>query len=181
MRTQLLIGIATVGLVVSAVVAAADSSQSALWTPRKLSQFSPPFTPDVPDSSCDRIIDRVRLVLLKFGARESDMQLDARRCYAGPGPSVDVSFSALAPAARTGNNATTATVDARWQTVQLSGDVENNAGLANCSYLRYVTMKVLPLFATRNVKLISLADCATVDVGLSAQVLIPTQRLVKSR
>jgi len=52
--------------------------------------------------------------------------------------------------------------------------------LVDCSYLEYVTKKVLPLFTTRSVKLISPADCAKIKVGLSAQVLMPPQQVATS-
>jgi hypothetical protein len=73
----------------------------------------------------------------------------------------------LAPIGKTGKDAGGPSVEARWQTVQLSpGD---------CDYLEYVTGKVLPLFSTREVKLIPKAGCEKYGVGLSAQVLKPVQ------
>jgi hypothetical protein len=140
MRMKFLLLLATIGLVVAT---AAGASQIAVWTPRTLSQFSPPIIPEAPD---------------KLGARASHLHVDARRCYAAPGSSVDVSFSVLAPTAKTGNKAATAAVEARWQTVQLSREVDAGAGA----------------------KFIALADCGKINVGLSAQVLMPAQQLAAS-
>src|SRR5665213_1475036 len=169
MRTQLLMLIAAIGLVGSATAAAADSTQSATWTQRKLLGFSPPpnYAPGVGYASnsqfisCDEIIDRVQFILVQLGARPDDIAVDQRDCRRGQSTvrSVDVKFSVLAPADTPANPAAGASVEAHWQTIELGGA---DVGLGDCAFLRYVTLKVLPLFATRNVKLISPDVCAKV-------------------
>jgi hypothetical protein len=182
MRTQLLMLIAALGLVGSATAAAAataaDSTQSATWTQRKLLRFSPPsnyvpangYLSNTHFMSCDELIDRVKFVLLQLGARPDDILVDQRDCRRGGVEvrSVDVTFSVLAPTDSAGRPAAGPPIEARWQTVRLGGaDVQ----LGDCAFLKYVTLKVLPLFSTRNVKLIPTHVCANVGVGLSAQVL----------
>jgi hypothetical protein len=199
MRSHLLMFIAAMGLVGSAMAqapaaapaapsTATDSGQPATWTQRRLLQFSPP--PDyVPANgyetnthfiSCDELIDRVTFVLLQLGARAGDFVVDQRDCRRG-GPtarSIDVTFSALTPINDAGAKAAGAPVEAHWHTVQLGGAA---MGIGDCAFLRYATVKILPLFATREVKLISSADCARLGVGLRAQVLKLPQEQAASR
>jgi hypothetical protein len=174
MRAQLLM----VGLVGSVTAAAADSTQSATWTQRKLLNFSPPpnYAPGVGYASnanfisCDQIIDRLQFILVHLGARPDNMTVDQRDCRRGQSTvrSVDVKFSVLAPTDPAAKAAGGAPVEAHWQTIELGG---SDVGLGDCAFLKYVTLKVLPLFATRNVKLISPDVCAKVGVGLRAEVL----------
>jgi hypothetical protein len=83
-----------------------------------------------------------------------------------------------------------AVADAQWQTVELKVPVNfewdysmDRSGASlhddihDCAYLRYATEKVLPLFSTREVKLIPRDVCGQHDVGLRAQVLKLTQQL----
>ena len=181
MRFKRLMLIATIGLVAIAAEPAsaagtpfasgsADANESAVWTDRKLLQFSPPAYNGGPANSCDQIIDRLKSVLLRLGARARDLNVDAGRCYAIPGLGVDVSFSVLVPAGSTARNAAAPSAEARWQLVQL----KPLDPLLDCAYLEYVTTKVLPLFSTREVKLIPRAECGKYGIGLSAQVLKPT-------
>jgi hypothetical protein len=176
MRAQLLLFIAALGLVGS-MTAAADSTQSATWTQRKLLRFSPPpnYAPGVGYASnanfisCDQLIDRVQFILVQLGARPDNMTVDQRDCRRGQSTvrSVDVKFSVLTPTDRAAPTAG-APVEAHWKTVELGGA---DVGLGDCAFLRYVTLKVLPLFATRNVKLITPDVCAKVGVGLRTEVL----------
>lgn len=177
MRIQLLMLIAAIGLVGS-VTAAADSSQSATWTQRKLLRFSPPSNYIPADGyltnsqflSCDELINRLQFVLLKLGARADNIAVDQRDCRRSGVEvrSVDATFSVLAPAGNTGKPGAGAPVEARWQIIELGGA---DMGIGDCAFLKYVTTKILPLFSTRNVKLISTADCGRLGVGLRAEVL----------
>jgi hypothetical protein len=177
MRTQLPMLIAAIGLVGSAT-AAADSTQSATWTQRKLLQFSPPsnyvpangYLSNTHFLSCDELIDRVQFVLLKLGARADHITVDQRECRRSGVEvrSIDATFSVLAPIDNTGKPVAGAPVEAHWQTIELGGP---DVGLGDCAFLRYVTLRILPLFSARNVKLISTADCARLGVGLRAEVL----------
>jgi hypothetical protein len=192
MRTQLLSIIATIGLVGAAAVAAADSpaagsTQTATWAQRKLLAFSPPadyvpangYETNTHFISCDEIISRVTFVLQQLGARADDIVVDQRDCRRG-GPlarSIDVSFSVLAPIETVSKDVAGPPLEARWRIVQLGG---TDTGMGDCAFLRYVTIKVLPLFTTRNVKLIPAADCVRLKVGLRAEVLKMPQRQADS-
>jgi len=170
-RTPLLMLLASLALAGSA---AAD--QTATWTERKLLHFSPPAL-YVPENgyltnthfiSCDQLIDRVTFVLQQLGARPG--AVDQRGCHKGNGmvKSIDVTFSVLAPLDATPHNYGPP-IPARWQTVELSGSDSGR----DCAFLRYATIKILPLFPARNIKLISPDDCARLGVGLRAEVLKP--------
>jgi hypothetical protein len=196
MRIKLLTLLATIGLVASAAAAAqapaaatapasdaTDAVQTATWTKRKLVRFSPPsnyvpangYESNTHFLSCDEIIARVEFLLRQLGAR--DISVDQRDCRRNGivERSLDVSFLALAPTDTMDKRAAGALVDAHWQTVQMGGaDVQ----IGDCAFLRYATIKLLPLFATRNVKLIPEADCARLGVGLRAQILRPARLLV---
>ncbi len=192
MRTRLLMLIATIGLVTAATMAAAavpataaDSTQSATWTQRKLLRFSPPSNYVPPNGylsnthflSCDELIDRMKFLLSQLGAR--DMVVDQRDCRRGGVlvRSLDVTFSVLTPTDDTLKAGTGAPVEAHWRTVELGGA---DVGLGDCAFLRYATIKILPLFSAKDVKLIPTEVCAKVGVGLRAQVLAPTQQLAAS-
>jgi hypothetical protein len=188
MRTQLLMLLAAIGLVGSATAAAADSTQSATWTQRKLLNFSPPpnYAPGVGYASnaqfisCDQMIERVQFILVQLGARPDDMVVDQRDCRRGQSTarSIDVKFSVLALTDIATKPAAGAPVEAHWRTIELGGAA---VGLGDCAFLRYVTLKVLPLFATRNVKLISPDVCAKVGIGLRTEVLKAPQDETASR
>jgi hypothetical protein len=193
MRTPLLMLVAAIGLVAAATTAAAatpttaaaDSTQTATWTQRTLMRFSPPSNYVPPNGylsnthflSCDELIDRMKFLLSQLGAR--DIVVDQRDCRRGGVlvRSVDVTFSVLAPIDNTLKAGAGAPVEAHWQTVELGGA---DVGLGDCAFLRYATIKILPLFATKDVKLIPTEVCAKVGVGLRAQVLRPTQQLAAS-
>jgi hypothetical protein len=102
-----------------------------------------------------------------------DLKIDPRRCLGDGGHrTVDATFWVLAPANK--SDGTTRGVAARWQIVEMhAGDFI----LSGCAYLKYVTQTILPLFSTRDVKLISNAVCNKTDVGLRAHVLVPVQPL----
>jgi hypothetical protein len=173
MRTPLLILIAAVGLFGAATAAAADSSQTAVWTQRKLLHFVHPAvinseTGEWTDISCDQLHDNVIFVLRQLGARASDMVVDERPCHtSGLLRSMDVTFSVLAPAGNGASNPSWQLVPAQWKTVTLRG---------NCQFLEYITQKVLPLISTKDAKYISLNDCSRLGgIGLYTKVLVPAQ------
>ncbi len=180
MRAQVLILIAAIGLVGSAV-AAEDSTQTATWTPRTLMRFSPPsnyvpangYLSNTHFLSCDELINRMNFLLSQLGAR--DIVVDQRDCRRGGVEmrSIDATFSVLAPTDSTHKPAAGAPtpVEAHWQTVELGGA---DVGLGDCAFLKYATIKLLPLFSTKDVKLIPTEVCAKVGVGLRAQVLKPS-------
>jgi hypothetical protein len=171
MRTRILLLIATAGLGASAAVAAADSVQTAVWEPRTLRHFTLPLVVNSENgplqmASCDQIYDEAKLLLLQLGARASDIRADLRGCYAYTiERSIDLTFSVLVPTAQTTPTTTNARgplVEAHWKTVLLKG---------NCRLLEDATKKIVPLFSTSDVKLISSADCAKLGVGFFGKVL----------
>ena len=190
MRSRLLFLIAASGLLGAANLAmadtqaaapivseATDTSQSGVWTFRELQFLGPAYlSPGVRDSgeplqlsrtSGDQLFDQVSFVLRQLGARRID--LDSRGCWPVKlRPCVDVKFAVLTTDAKGGRHALSAPVGAHWQTVTLGG---------NCELLEQATKAILPLFATRNVKLISKDDCERLHVGLRAEVLEPSQKL----
>lgn len=184
MRAQLFMLIAAFGLVGSAT-AAADSTQSATWTQRKLMRFSPPSNYVPPNGylsnthflSCDELIDRMNFLLSQLGAR--DIVVDQRDCRRGGVllRSIDVTFSVLAPTDGPPKPGAATPVEAHWQTVELGGA---DVGLGDCAFLKYATIKILPLFTTKDVKLIPTEVCAKVGIGLRAQVLKPGQQVADS-
>jgi len=87
--------------------------------------------------------------------------------------SIDATFSVLTPTDSTLKPGVGAPVEAHWQMVELGGA---DVGLGDCAFLRYATIKLLPLFATKDVKLIPTEVCAKVGVGLRAQVLKAPQQ-----
>jgi hypothetical protein len=178
MRTPLLILIAAAGLVGSATAAAADSSQPAVWTQRKLLHFVHPSVIDSvtgqwTEVSCDQLYNDVNFVLRQLGARTSDLVVDERPCYASASlRSIDVSFSVLVPTENRVTNPSWELVPAHWKTVELQGD---------CRFLEYVTQKILPLVSSKDTKYISMNDCNRLGgIGLYAKVLVPEQPPVAS-
>lgn len=184
MHSVLLFGVAFLaianGNAADAPSATANSNQSAAWTTRKIEQFSPPnvyvpangYETNTSSLSCDQIIDRARFLLLQLGAR--DISIDMRDCerkQANEIRMIDITFSALEPSGQAGAVTAGVPIAAQWHTVALKG-----GGIGDCAFLNYVTRKVLPAFSTRNVKLISMADCKRIGVGLYAQILKPTKR-----
>jgi hypothetical protein len=172
MRIRPLMLVAALGLVASATVGAADSTQTAVWKSRTLRHFTLPLVVNsengpLQPASCDQIYNTARILLLQLGARASDMRADLRNCYAYTlQRSIDVQFFALAPLTKARDNAAGPLVEAHWQRVEVNG---------NCRLLADATKKILPLFTTANVKLISSADCERLGVGLYAQVLKDAQ------
>ncbi|MEJ0005912.1 MAG: hypothetical protein WDM77_05860 [Steroidobacteraceae bacterium] len=149
----------------------ADSGQSYVWARRTLQHFSHPVvltseTDGWHAESCEQLYKSVKILLVELGARESDLDVDQRPCYTFTTlRTVDVSFSVVAPEEKAGKGSAATLSSARWQRVAMKGD---------CNYLQYVTRAILPLFTTRDVKLITPADCAKIGVGLYAQVLMTT-------
>jgi hypothetical protein len=212
MRIQLRMLIATIAFLASATAAAADTAataapsgsaqsiRTAVWIPHKLHNFG---VPDVPAEfsghvSCDDLVGELRSLLLRLGARASDLQIDYRGCRREL-TLVDATFSVLAPADKTGRNAAGTLAEARWQTVELatgngnapdtlvrsqfpplSSDGIEIRRYRTCAYFKYVTNTVLPLFSARDVKVISNAVCDKTGIGLRAQVLEPVQQVAAS-
>jgi hypothetical protein len=178
MRCALLTTVLALGLVGTATAAAEDPSQPAVWAQRTLPSFTHPLictnstTQGCREASCDQLQEKAETLLTQLGMRENDFNVDARTCYAGgPQKSIEVTFSVLVPADNTKANAAGPVVEAQWQTVALKGD---------CAFLNYATKIILPLFTTRNVKLISRDQCNKLGIGLYAQILKAPQATAAS-
>lgn len=155
---------------------AAASNVVATWQPRTLKNFG-----TIGTASCDDLIEQARFVLINLGAH--GLHIDERGCtdvthnsLIVAFRSVDATFSVLTPANKSDGKTRGGIVEARWQTVEMHPGDTNG-----CGYLKYVTQRVVPLFATREVKLISDPACNKTDVGLRAQVLMPAQPLADAR
>ncbi len=142
-----------------------DSSQSATWAPRKVHI--------VFRGTCDQTYDLLRATLLRLGARARDLEIDQRTCPAPNGAaSLDATFSVLVPTDATGPSAGGESVQAQWQTIELRG---------NCIVMAYFTRRILPLFSTRNVKLVPHDVCEMLHIGLRAELLKPSPEPATSR
>ena len=197
MHVPLRILIAVIAFMSSVTAAAEDTtttaassgppqpSQGAVWMTRKLQKFGiPNVASTAMDASCDGLADELRFLLLQLGARASDLRIDERGCRDDL-KLVDATFSVVAPADKTAGNVAGTLTEARWQIVEFrTGKADRPASVRNrshqtlyrnCTYLGYVTKVVLPLFFSRAVTVISPAVCDKTDVGLRAEILIPTQ------
>ena len=153
---------------------AAASNVLATWEPRTLKNFATMVGPP-----CDDLIKYVRFTLLSLGAH--DVHIDQRGCRGPSGlvRSIDATFWVLAPVSKSIDQASGHMIAARWQTVEIQA--ATNWDFSTCGSARYVTLKVLPMFSTRDVKDISTAACDKFGVGLRAQVLVQAQPLADAR
>jgi hypothetical protein len=154
----------SLGLALRATTAA-DSDQTATWAPRKVHI--------VFRGTCDQTYNLLRVTLLRLGARARDLDIDERNCPAPNGAaSLDATFSVLVPIDATARDSGGAAVDAHWETVELRG---------NCVVIAYFTRRILPLFSTRNVKLVPKDACESLHIGLRAEILKSSQESAPSR
>ena len=198
MRIQLRMLVATIAFIASATAAAADtpttvapsgsaqSSQTAVWRTRTLHKFGIPDVRSVEAPrqlpSCDELVEELKFLLLQLGAQASDLRIDERGCREDL-RLVDATFSVVSPTDKTGGNAAGTLAEAHWQIVELKTNTDrptmtpiHRIFYRDCAELEYVTKTVLPLFAVRDVTLISTAICDKTGVGLRAEVLMPTQQ-----
>ena len=145
----------------------------ATWEPRTLKGFG-----KLVGASCDDLVEQLTFVLQNLGAR--DLKIDQRGCVRRE-TSVDATFSVLARENKSDVNANVAMIEARWQIVEIKINPPGHLAFSDCAGLRYITQKVLPLFSTRDVKLISNSVCNKTDVGLRAEVLVPVQQSADAR
>jgi hypothetical protein len=142
-------------LLLCGVAHAAEEVQTARWVPRELHFTYSGFTTHF---SCEGLEARVKEILLQLGARP-DLSVHQYGCTQAAGvpspfPSVEAKFSVLEPvsAGEAPNGGTAnALVSAQWQTVQLKLDPSPLAESGLCELIDQVKVRILPLFATRNV------------------------------
>ncbi len=114
---------------------------------------------------------------MQLGARSHDMKFDERECTGDPislnYARLDVSFSVLTLTDSEPKDAVNELIPAHWQLVELHA---SELGMTrNCEIYEHIVRTVLPLFTTRDVKLIPRKVCETYDIGLRAEVLVPTR------
>jgi len=130
----------------------ADDGQSSVWKQKEFKFTYQGFTTKY---SCDGLADKVREILLTFGARK-DLQVNRLGCVGRSGvpdpfPGVVVKMSVLAPvdaaAAASGEPA----VATHWRNVKLRLDRTSVSEAGECELVEQVKQTILPLFTTRNV------------------------------
>jgi hypothetical protein len=130
-----------------------DDGQPAVWVQKEFNFIYQGFTTKY---SCDGLADKVREILITFGARSKDLKVNRWGCAGrggvpDPFPGVAVKMSVLVPAsAATASNGEPA-VASHWQSVKLRLDRSALSEAGECELVEQVKQKILPLFTTRNV------------------------------
>lgn len=99
--------------------------------------------------SCDGLMDRMRRILLKLGAR-ADLRMTGYGCIGANSPEttpgVRIVMYVLQPAGATAAK----TVTAHWETVDLLADRDLLDAALDCELISQLNRDVLPLFAPRH-------------------------------
>jgi hypothetical protein len=132
-----------------------DGGQSAVWTHKEFSFVYQGFTTKY---SCDGLQDKMRTILLQFGARKQDLKVYGRGCVGRSGapdpfPGVSVKMSVLVPADSSAAADGEPAVPSHWKAVELKLDRSSLSEAGECELVEQVKQKVLPLFTSRNVDL----------------------------
>jgi hypothetical protein len=130
----------------------ADDRQPAAWAQKEFNFTYQGFTTKY---SCDGLADKVREILLTFGARK-DLKVNRRGCTGRSGvpdpfPGVAVKMSVLVPASAATALSGEPPVASHWQSVKLRLDRSQLSEAGECELVEQVKQKILPLFTTRNV------------------------------
>jgi hypothetical protein len=146
---------------------AAESAQSAVWTPKELKFVYMGFTTKY---SCDGLRDKVRGVLLDLGVQKKGLQVRESGCSSSAGrpdpfPGVRVKMNVLQPAGGSDANP----VEAHWKPVDLKLRDSFSMDSGECELVEQIKSAILPLFATRNVELS--ANCIPHQASASRPVL----------
>jgi hypothetical protein len=172
---------ATLGLFVctAAWADSTDGGQSAVWAQK---EFQFVYQGVTTKYSCDGLRDKMRSILLEFGARKKDLKISDWGCAGRSGvpdpfPGVAVKMSVLVPADGAGASGERA-LPSHWQAVKLKLDSSSLSEAGECELVEQVKQKVLPLFTTRNVDFRT--DCVPHQLTpggteLTAEVLAPDQ------
>lgn len=157
----------------------AASADPAVWAPKEARFTFMGFTTHY---SCDGLQDKMRRVLLQFGARSADLKVQQYGCTSPMGrpdafPGVAIKMSVLEPAPPGDTSVTT--VPATWKPVTLRLDRDTVWEAGDCELVEQIKQKILPLFAARNVQFMS--NCvphqlSTGGTALSADLLISDQK-----
>jgi hypothetical protein len=154
----------------------ADDGQSAVWTQKEFKFVYQGFTTKY---SCDGLRDKIREILLTFGARK-DMQVNDWGCAGNSGvpdafPGVAVKMNVLEPADAAKAAAAEPAVASHWKSVKVRLDRSSVSEAGECELVEQVKQKILPLFTTRNVDFRNMCVPHQLTPGgtqLSADVLI---------
>jgi hypothetical protein len=164
-------------------VDAAHSSETAVWTPRKVSFAYMGVTTHY---SCEGLLENVRSVLLQLGARAEDLHVRPSGCLRGTGPEqfpgVDATFFVLAPPAVP--NAAGRPVEVSWQPVDIMLGATSLERSGNCELLEQIRKSILPLFTTRNLEFTQNCFPHQLTLGgtrLHVEVLKPVQKQPAAR
>ena len=130
----------------------AAGEQSAVWTQKEFKFTYQGFTTRY---SCDGLRDKVRDILLAFGARK-DLEVNQWGCAGSSGrpdpfPSVAVKMSVLEPADAATAQTDVPSVATHWKNVKLRLDRSSLSEAGECELVEQVKQKILPLFTTRNI------------------------------
>jgi hypothetical protein len=159
-----------------------DAAQSAVWTQKKFTFIYQGFTTKY---SCDGLRDKMREVLLKFGARR-DLKLGYWGCAGRSGvpdpfPGVSVTMNVLVPADDPKAPAGEPAVPSHWKPVSLKLDRDTLSEAGECELVEQVKQKILPYFTTRNVDFKSTCVPHQLSPGgtqLTADVLVADPKTV---
>jgi hypothetical protein len=129
-----------------------DDGQSAVWAQKEFNFIYQGFTTKY---SCDGLADKVREILLTFGARK-DLKVNRWGCTGRSGvpdpfPGVSVKMSVLVPASAATPSSGEPAVASHWRSVKLRLDRSALSEAGECELVEQVKQKILPLFTTRNV------------------------------
>jgi hypothetical protein len=143
------LGIASPGLSVAAAAATEDAASTAAeWHPQQMTLNYSGFTTLY---TCDGLEDKVRQILLSFGARK-DLKVRASGCNEGSTrPSriawVRAEFNTLAPAT---DPAAAATVKSKWVKVRLEPNRPDFMGAGECELVEQMKDMLQKGFKLRN-------------------------------
>lgn len=137
---------ASIAAALALACASAWGSEAAGWVSKELSFTYQGFTTHY---TCDALETKVRHFLLELGARP-DLKVRAWGCIEPVAPDtfpgVTVQMSVLDPGVTGGQS-----VAAHWQRVDLLANRSPAEAAVDCELISQIKLKVLPLFATRNV------------------------------
>ncbi len=153
--------------------AASDKPVAAEWRHQKVDL---PFAAFTAFYTCTGLEDKMRLILLAFGARPDDLKVRAYSCDRAqnqPNKSawVSVEFSSLVPAA---DPTATGAVKATWKNVRLAPSRPHDMGMGECELIEQMGDMVKKGFTLRNLEYHTTCVPKQVSVGdysVSAQSL----------
>jgi hypothetical protein len=130
--------------------------------------------------SCDGLVDNVRDLLLKLGARKKDLEIQSYGCIrlegVEPFPGLKARFWVLVPGAADEGKGGGTVQATQWQTVDLVRQTDYRSDQGRCELLEQLKRQALPLFTSRNLNFHSSCvpyDVTLGDIGFTVDVLRP--------